>query len=416
MNVICFPLFKSLKTLAREYYRLAHYFAPFVGGEHKFIFVLDDAIAATFRPKLLTRLFPKTFDPALVAKGEAFLEAVTFVRASDKAAWKDVGEAGTGALIWNEELADEIMGPGFSRWAVRIPGKVSYDCAVVPHEIDVLCKFGRQFLTSQRTVYSRDVLNAARLADIYHYVRDELGVTTGMVCSDDFDIDLMSLPEVGKHPIISLRNFILKKSWMEALDPLVHVAIDPFAMGCSRWAGLYRKALFEFLARGNKWVVVPTTYQYLLENMAPDGLSGRIVGLASKDSKRNFPAMASLDLMKTHEYVPLTDVMASVGMPLAFTLFDHVFIVGQEGFAKTQQAFHPKQWNERKIRGESASEGEVNPWKWESMKQCHRRWVFGLSFYADAQTVITRAYMSGKTFKVLSGTYMFMNNYITRSL
>lgn len=134
---------------------------------------------------------------------------------------------------------------------------------------------------------------------------------------------------------IACNSMVKNDELMRKLRPVVVTAADPiFHAGCSTYAAEFRRHLVRQMSELGCWLVVPwRDYRLYMVHMEAS-LRDRIVGIPMGTGRE-----ANVDLRKRFEVTPTANVMTLMMLPLAFTWFDRVSVMGCDGRPPTENKY-----------------------------------------------------------------------------
>lgn len=126
---------------------------------------------------------------------------------------------------------------------------------------------------------------------------------------------------------IACNSMVKNDELMRHLRPVAVTAADPiFHSGCSTYAAEFRRHLARQMHELGCWLVVPwRDYRLYMAHMEA-GLRERIVGIPMGTGRE-----PNVDLRKKYELAPTANVLTLMMLPLAFTWFDRVSVMGCDG-------------------------------------------------------------------------------------
>lgn len=316
VRLMYYPAFASEAELGDQWRRMLWYLAPMMAE-------IDEIIVPVAHAGLRAGERPSYMDRTIDALGAMMKRMVRFVEAPSEEDLAVESRSCDAVLAWKNIWGDGAKAP--ARTPPIVPGgpriyRVDHlqdrraDTAYL-HVSEDLNPTAKAELAESREKFERlsGVVSGAR----HGYVFGTGPSLSAAAMRHDFSDGVT----------IACNSMVKNDELMRHLRPVAVTAADPiFHSGCSTYAAEFRRHLTRQMHELGCWLIVPwRDYRLYMAHMEA-GLRDRIVGVPMGTGRE-----PNVDLLRKFEVTPTANVLTLMMLPLAFTWFERVSVMGCDG-------------------------------------------------------------------------------------
>lgn len=386
LRVMYYPAFENESELGDQWRRMVWYLSPLLAE-------LDEIVIPVARAGLRAGACPGYLDRTIDGLSGLMKRVVRFIEAPSDEQLLAEARACDAVLAWKNLWGDGAKAP--ARTPPTAAGgpriyRVDHlqdrraDTAYL-HVSEDLNPTGRAELAESREKFER-------------LCAEVKGATQGYVFGTGPSLTPAAMAhDFGDGVTIACNSMVKNDELMRRLRPIAVTAADPiFHAGCSTYAAEFRRHLARQMHELGCWLVVPwRDYRLYMAHMEA-GLRERIVGIPMGTGRE-----PNVDLRAKFEVTPTANVMTLMMLPLAFTWFERVSVMGCDGRPPAENSYF---W--------SHDPKAQMPERMDDAKRAHPSF-FAISYddyYAEhcetLRRLIEKGERRGKTVRNLTASYI----------